>query len=1059
MGLRFGFDLGSNSLGWSVLGLDDGNAGRTPSPTGVVDMGVRIISTTSEAGREPKSGESLAVARRTARSMRRRRDRFLRRRENLMAALIDQGLMPEDESARKALEPIDPYDLRRRALDERLERHHVGRALFHLHQRRGFQSNRKAEAGDEEAGAIKTGMENTRAEMARHGARTFGELLAMRHELREPVRARSTGEGAKVAFDIYPDRSLTDSEFGTIWDSQSDHHPEMTPAARNEIHAIMFRQRPLRPINPGKCSLYPEDLRAPRAWPVFQRFRILQEVNALRVASLGGHARPLTLAERDRLVAELRHRSSEITFEKMREKLRLDEGEYFTIEGRGRKGLQPDMTAKVLDAKKCFNREWRRLNLAAQQAAIERLLETEEENEVLTWLTREFDVDRERAVVIARSRLPAGHARFGRRALEELLEVLQTQSVAFTDPETGEVWEAPLTYDSAVERLGLHHSYRPVGERRARLPYYGDVLSAHVAENPEAPQGSHERRGRITNPTVHIGLNQLRRVVNALIEAHGPPDQIVLEIGRELKQNAEQKRRTERQQRENEDLNRKRNERLEELGQDRTAENRMRLRLFEEFRQPEAICVYSGERISLQRLFSPDIEIDHILPFSLTLDDGFANRILCTRQANRRKGHRTPFDAFSHTPEWEAIVARTEVLPENKRWRFGADAMARMRRDGDFVARQLTDTQYLARLARVYLEHVCDQVWVTPGRMTAMLRGKWGLNRLLPDHNYAAVAQPKNRLDHRHHAIDALVTACTDRSLLQRIARAAGRAEEQEMQRLLDEMPDPWQNFRGDVGDALERIVVSHKPDHGRRGQLHEATAMGRVRDPEAEDGYNHVVRKPFQDLTEAEIGRIRDRRLRARVEDAVYQAKGAGLGLKTALADFAESDPDYFGIRRVRLLKREEETVEIRHGPDRCFAKSYTPGSNLYVDIYETADGKWAGEGVSVFQANLTPPREPRWRAAHPDAKPVMRLYKGDMIEMDDEGKRRIFRVVQLEPSAKRVRLVAHNEGGKIRERHNDSNDPLRWVFGTYERMRSAHARQVRVDEIGRVWPVEPDS
>src|SRR6185437_11327463 len=139
---RLGIDVGSNSLGWFVVWLDGKG-----EPIGLGPGGVRIFPD----GRDPQSGTSNAVDRRTARGARRRRDRYLKRRTHLMAALIRHGLMPEDEAARKALETLDPYALRTKALDEALPAHHLGRALFHLNQRRGFLSNRKTEKGDNEA--------------------------------------------------------------------------------------------------------------------------------------------------------------------------------------------------------------------------------------------------------------------------------------------------------------------------------------------------------------------------------------------------------------------------------------------------------------------------------------------------------------------------------------------------------------------------------------------------------------------------------------------------------------------------------------------------------------------------------------------------------------------------------------------------------------------------------------------------------------------------------------------------------------------------------------------
>ena len=150
MALRLGLDLGTNSIGWCLLKLD--SQGR---PAGVIDTGVRLLTVNEEAGRDPQSKQSLAADRRAARAQRRRRDRFLKRQKRLMTTLVEAGLMPAEEPARKALETLDPYYLRAEALNRPLELHEIGRAIFHLNQRRGFKSNRIADAGDSEDGAIK----------------------------------------------------------------------------------------------------------------------------------------------------------------------------------------------------------------------------------------------------------------------------------------------------------------------------------------------------------------------------------------------------------------------------------------------------------------------------------------------------------------------------------------------------------------------------------------------------------------------------------------------------------------------------------------------------------------------------------------------------------------------------------------------------------------------------------------------------------------------------------------------------------------------------------------
>ena len=159
---RLGIDMGTNSIGWAAVNID--NRGE---PYGVLDMGVRIFPD----GRDEQSKTSNTVERRVARGQRRRRDRYLDRRDHLMRKLIKYGLMPADSNARKTLEQLDPYALRAAALDRPLEPHELGRALFHLDQRRGFKSNRKATGdAEKEDGRVRADISLSPA-LARPGAR------------------------------------------------------------------------------------------------------------------------------------------------------------------------------------------------------------------------------------------------------------------------------------------------------------------------------------------------------------------------------------------------------------------------------------------------------------------------------------------------------------------------------------------------------------------------------------------------------------------------------------------------------------------------------------------------------------------------------------------------------------------------------------------------------------------------------------------------------------------------------------------------------------------------
>jgi CRISPR-associated endonuclease Csn1 len=465
-------------------------------------------------------------------------------------------------------------------------------------------------------------------------------------------------------------------------------------------------------------------------------------------------------------------------------------------------------------------------------------------------------------------------------------------------------------------------------------------------------------------------------------------------------------------------------------------------------------CPFSGENIGIARLLSDEVEIEHLIPFSESLDDSAANKVICLRSANRLKGKRTPFEAFGASAEWSDIAQRAAGLPKNKRWRFDPDARQRYAAEGGFQARQLNETGWLARVAQHYLAAVTDpyKIHVLPGKLTSMIRGKWGLNTLLPDHNFS---DAKNRKDHRHHAIDAMVAALTDRSLLQRMASAY----DEERDRI--EILPPWPTVRDDLDAKLKGMTVSHKPDHGPQAQLHEDTAYGTVKQPEKEGGANLVYRKPFIALNDKEIGRIRDIRLRELVQKHVASEKAAGKDLKAALQSFAARKdipgvPN--GVRHVRLTKTEkpEYLVALQDKSGKPY-KAYSAGENAFVEIFETADGKWLGEAVSVFKANQSE-ADASWPARHPGARLVMRVFKGDLIALDTKGQRVVMVVHRLDASINRFKLAAHNETGNLDDRHADETDPFRWLMASYSTLKTMNAERVRVDEIGRLWRVRPE-
>jgi len=1068
---RLGLDLGTNSLGWFVAWLDrDGDRWR---PVGIGPGGVRVFPD----GRDPQSKTSNAVDRRTARSARKRRDRFVDRRKRLMEALIDHGLMPPDVEKRKSLETLDPYELRAKALDDPLPAHHVGRALFHLNQRRGFLSNRKADKKDDDKGAIKQAASRLKQRMQDEKARTLGEFLWWRHQRRDPVRTRNRAAGPKAEYDLYPTRDLLLDEFNRIWDVQAPHHPSMSPDSRAKFAHLIFYQRPLKEPAVGKCALSPatapyekdpEGYRCPWAHPLAQRFRILQEVRNLEVHETGKSAKKLSKEDGDKVALALLQ-NNKVSFDKIRSLLRLPQQPRFNLESERRDHLQGDELAERLANRKLFGKTWRGLALERQIMIAEKLLGEGDEKALVAWLQDECGLDAAIADKIADARLPEGHCRLGLRAIKAMLPHM----------------EAGLGYYEAAEKAGYDPAKLPDGvlSPTGYLPYYGEWLPNAVVGSSDPRDPNEKRYGRFPNPTVHIGLGQLRRIVNELVRCHGPPTEIAIEFTRALKHSPKEKAEIKREQQRNQEKNDARRKELAELGFPDNPRNLLKMRLWEELNPRDPLdrkCPYTGEQINLTKLLSDEVDIDHILPFSLSLDDSAANKIVCARYANRHKRRQTPSEAFGNSPgidghsyRWDEIAARAASLPRNKRWRFDPDAREKFDKMGGFIGRQLNETGWLARVAKQYLCAITDpyQIWVVPGRLTSMIRGKWGLNALLPDHNYAGVQDKaedflaatddmefsgvKNRADHRHHAIDALVAALTDRSLLWKMANTY----DEERERVI--IDPPWDGLRDDLKGVLDCIVVSHKPDHGVQGKLHEDTAYGFVKDAESE-GANLVYRKPIESLNENEIERIRDRRLRDMVRAHVRAAKANGTALADALRQLHEKTDDphiKHGLRRVRLLKPEkpEYLVPIRDRRNGETYKAYSAGENFCVEIFETAEGTWDGEAVRRFDANQ-PGHAPRLRVEHPGAKLVMRVHKGDVIRLDHDGQSKVMVVHRLDAAAGRFKLAPHNETGNLDRRHSTDNDidPFRWLMASYGTLKRMDAERVRVDELGRVWRVK---
>jgi|GEM_PF-6871031 len=264
--------------------------------------------------------------------------------------------------------------------------------------------------------------------MSEAGVSTLGEYLYLRRQSGHTVRSRLVGQGTKAQYEFYPDRSIVEDEFFRLWNAQAAYHPNLSDSARDEFHKIIFYQRPLKPVQPGRCTLEPTKERAPQAFPVSQWFRIYQELNQLRVVTPELHERELTFSERNTLAAILKQ-GKDLTFESLRTRLKLAPGHAFNLEGESRDKLKGDSTAYLLAKKDHFGPAWHELSPESQHDVVELLLEEESEDTLVAALMGRWQLDEKNARAIAALNLPAGYSRLCLEALCSITkELVQTTS-------------------------------------------------------------------------------------------------------------------------------------------------------------------------------------------------------------------------------------------------------------------------------------------------------------------------------------------------------------------------------------------------------------------------------------------------------------------------------------------------------------------------------------------------------------------------------------------------------------------------------------------------------
>lgn len=1039
--LVFGFDIGTTSIGSAAVRMDSN------VETGeVLHLGVRIFP----EARDP-NGIPLNQERRKRRMMRRQLRRRRVRRRELNCLLCASGLLPgfskATGSAWAEAMVQDPWQLRTKALNEMLSATELGRAVYHLAQRRHFRG-RDLEVAD--------------AEVAETSDRPTGEeqkAASQREKDRSALKASGLTLGAFIAH--IPERAErrrghhfarddVAAEFHAIMAAQAPHHAQLRdPDFVAALEQAVFEQKPVfwRKATLGSCRFMPDaELAASASW-IAQEKRMLEKLNNLRIEE--GNGRPLDDQERAAILNLLRKQDS-VSWAGIHRHLKLywrkhdlSEKPTFNLQRGGEKGLVGNRLENRLAAimgdrweneptlRERMRREIHARLYAADYGQIGRRIVIRREVErrqaraaERDRLKADFALTDEQADLLAKLGFAPGWEPFSEAALWKFLPRLQDGAVfgALLGGPEEEGWRA-ATFPNRAQ---------PTGSWVDRLP------------TPGNSREEIDRQKAVRNPTVLRVQNELRKVVNNLIAVHGRPDRIRVEVAREVGKSARE--RAEELKR-NGDRAKERKRAFEELQKGGIAQpSRDDIEKWLLWEECNRQCPYTGGMIDFAALFHRgEFQVEHIWPRWRSLDDSFANKTLCHRDFNLKKSNRTPFEAFEHGAEgWEAALNRVrDFAGPPGRVAIKARRFAATEIPDDFAARQLTDTGYAARQAVGFLKMLFPdlgqagevRVATLSGRVTSRLRHNWGLNNILHD------SGEKTRADHRHHALDALVVALAHPGYTQRLSRwfQARDAATPQPEPALD---PPFADVRAQAERRVADIVVSHRVRRKVSGPLHEGKTYGDAGPAEGSGGIAYrwfVTRKPVEALTRsllADDNAWPDRHVRDRVR-AWVEAHGDDPE-KAFVNGYPTVSEGGSPIRKVRIRVKQQAKLMAR------LKNGYADlGNNHHMAVFRHPDGRMETEIVSLFEAaDRLRRQQPVIRKSLNGAPLVMSLAQGDTLSFPD-GKLQGLWIVQGVWSA----------GPIVLWRAEDATGSS--VFRpTAASILKSGGRKVSVDPIGRIRP-----
>lgn len=1059
-----GFDIGIASVGWAIIQTDrDGN------PLKIIDLGVRIF----EKGEQPKSNgkaPSLNYIRRMYRSARRRLWRKAHRKERIKLLFDKVGLITK-ENLEKLFSASsfekDVYTLRSEGLDRKLNNKEWARVLYHLAQRRGYRSSSKAEEANtkNDAGKLLKAVKNNSDKMTQNNFRTVGEMFCKDNSDLFQVKdgsghviGRKTHNTSGV-YDLTVARTFIEEEAHKLFAAQRQFgNAFATESIENEYCEILLSQRhfgdgpggertfkfDLR----GNCTFEKDELRAFKACYTFEYFKLLQDINHLRIipeyrkGSEKKQTRELTPEERQKII-NLCIESSDMDFSRLRKELELADNEFFNIV------IYDYESIKKEDKKKSVEEQQKEPLTTEQQR-------TECEKDAKFKQMQSYHKMRKALDKVAKGTI----SRFSHEQLDEIGEIL---SLYKADDKRRESLEKIGLSNEEIETL-LPLTFTKAGNlslvaMRKLIPYldqgltydkaceivYGDHRAQYKGERiPLLSFGKLKEDGAldlINNPVVLVAIAQTLKVLNAIVRRYGSPQAIHIELAREMKKNSKDRAKIQNQQKNNQKSNSDIRKEVEEIkGSTATGQDIIKMRLYEE---QKGDCPYCGLPLDSSMIFGVGYaEVDHIVPYSKCFDDSYNNKVLVHSWENQHKGNRLPLEymlANGDENKLNSYVAFVEThYAKNHRKKQRLLKPCLTEQDiKDWKARNLSDTQYItsaiANILRNYLAFeknspfVNNPVCSPNGAITDQVRKRLGLQKHREEGDL-------------HHAMDAAVIAVITDSYINKISRYAQHRElcrngreykdpkngEKLTKQAFDQkyattFPAPWEKFTKELkarmtpnadeairqldlpsygSEEVKPIFVSRMPKRKISGSAHEDTIRSARVDVD-ESGKERIIavtKTPLTSLNLDKDGEIQNYYMPSS-DRLLYKELKNRLKAYNNDAKEAFKEPVYKPkkdgsrgprVYKVKTLKKTTSNVKVAGG----IADN---GSMVRIDVFHIKEGKDKGYYfIPIYVADTIKKELPQkavvakkpidqWKEMD-DKDFILSLYPGDLIEISSE-------------------------------------------------------------------------